>query len=109
MALQDHILCPVPVTILHCRLEICAMVSVKVGEDAVLVLESAIVLDGRSLLHGREGAGGRSLGAEGAGREVGEGGSGGSRRSGYHDGGLTAVWCRGSSGHGKREGGARGN
>lgn len=43
------------------------MVAVEVGEDSVLVLESTIVSDGRSLLHGREGAGGRPLGAEGAG------------------------------------------
>jgi hypothetical protein len=69
------------------------MVSVKVGEDPILVLKSAIVLHGRRLRHRCEGAGGRPLGAEGAGREVGEGGGGGSRRSGYHDdGGGDNAW-----------------
>lgn len=89
VALEHDILRPVPITtVLHRRLQIGAVVTVKVGEDAVLVSEPAIVLDGRSLLHGRERAGGRPLGAEGAAREGGEGGGGGSRRSGYHDGGL---------------------
>ena len=88
MTLQHDILGPVPVTVLHCRLQIRTMVSVEVGENAVLVLESAMVPHGRSLLHGREGAGGRPLGAEGAGGELGEGGSRGSRRSRYHDDGL---------------------
>jgi hypothetical protein len=89
VALQHHVLRPVPITaILHSRLEVSTVVVVKVGEDSVLVLEPAMVSHGRSLLHGCEGAGGRSLGADGAGGEVGEGGGGRSRRSRYHDGGL---------------------
>lgn len=84
MTLQNDILRPVPVTILHRRLQISSMVSVEVGEDPILVLQTAIVLDrGGVVLDGREGTGGRGLGSEGAGGEGGDG-RGGSRRSRYH-------------------------
>lgn len=59
--------------------------SVKVCENPVLVLQTAIMpYWGSVVLDGREGAGSLALGSEGAGGKVGEGGRRGSRRSRYH-------------------------
>ena len=82
MTLQNNILSPVPIAIFHRRLQIGSMVTVKVGENPILVLQAAMMLY-RGFLNGREGACGR-LCPEGAGGEIGEGGSRGSSRSRYH-------------------------
>jgi hypothetical protein len=85
ITLQNHILSLVPITVLHRGLQISAMVSVEVCEDPVLILQTAMVPYGGSVvLNGREGAGSRALNSEGAGGKVGEGRSRGSRRSRYH-------------------------
>ena len=82
MALENNVLSPVPIAIFHRRLNISTMMTVKVGEDPILVLQPAMMLY-RVLLNGREGASGR-LCPERAGGKIGEGGSGGRSRSRYH-------------------------
>lgn len=64
VTLVDNLLGLVPVTVLHCALEIGSMVAVKVLENAVLVLETTLVLDWRGVLDGSEttGGGGKSRG-----------------------------------------------
>lgn len=85
MALQDNILGAVPVAILHCRLQIRAMVSVKVGENAVLVLQTSVMPNRVGvILDGRERTGSLALDSDGTGGEGGKGGSRGSGRSRYH-------------------------
>ena len=105
MPLQHNILRPMPITILHRRLQIRPMVTIEVGEDAVLVLQTAMVPDGGSVvLNGREGAGGRALDAE----RPGEGGGRGSRRSRYHLGRAVLGRCWVPIGGGGREKGGGG-
>jgi hypothetical protein len=61
------------------------MVAVQVREYPILVLQPAVMMyRGLVLVDGREGAGGRALSPEGAGREIGDGGRWGSGRSRYH-------------------------
>lgn len=85
VTLENNVLGAVPITELHCRLEVGSMVTVKVGEDAILVLQAAIVSYGGSVvLDSRERTGSRGLGSEGAGGKVGDRRRRGSRRSGYH-------------------------
>jgi len=64
VALQHNLLGLVPVAILHGRLQICAMVAIKVLEYAILVLQASIAsLLGRSLLYGCVAAGVKGGGA----------------------------------------------
>lgn len=108
MALQHNVLGTVPVTILHCRLQIRAMVSVKIRENAVLILQTAIAANGGGVfLDSREGAGSRALDPERPGGKVGEGGRRGSRRSRYH-GDSWGPMGEEIGGRGRR-GGRRGN
>lgn len=67
MTLVDNLLGLVPVTVLHGTLEIGSMVAVKVLENAVLVLETTLVLNWGSVLDGSEttGGGGQSRGGGG--------------------------------------------
>ena len=53
VSLDDHLLGLVPVTVLHRALEVGTVVAVQVGEDAVLVLQAALTVDGRRVLDGR--------------------------------------------------------
>lgn len=87
MTLQNNILGPIPIPILHRRLQIRSMVTVKVCEYPILVLQTAMTMyRGSVLLDGRERTDSGALGSDGAGGEVGEGGRR-SRRSRYHGGG----------------------
>jgi hypothetical protein len=54
VTLVDNLLGLVPVAVLHSTLEIGSMVSVKVLENTVLVLETTLVLDWGSVLDGSE-------------------------------------------------------
>lgn len=67
VALVDNLLGLVPVTVLHGALEIGPMVAVEVLKNAVLVLETTLVLDWGSVLDGSEttGGGGQSRGGGG--------------------------------------------
>jgi hypothetical protein len=67
VTLVDNLLGLVPVTILHGALEVGSMVAVKVLEDAVLVLETTLVLDWGSVLDGSETTGGRGQSRGGGG------------------------------------------
>lgn len=51
MAFVKNLLRLVPISILHGALQVCAMVSIQVGEDAVLVLEAAVSVDRWCVLH----------------------------------------------------------
>lgn len=59
VTLVDDLLGLVPVTVLHGALKVGSMVSVKVLENAVLVLETTLVLDWRGVLDGSETTNGR--------------------------------------------------
>lgn len=78
MALEDDLLGLVPVAILHGALEVGTVVSVEVGENAVLVFQTARAVDGGCVLHGGHGAGGigaaRGRGGGRAQRALGRGG-----------------------------------
>jgi len=52
VSLHDNLLCFVPVAILHRALQVCAVVAVQVGEDTVLILESALPVDRWCILDG---------------------------------------------------------
>jgi hypothetical protein len=108
VSLDDHLLGLVPVTVLHRALEVGAVVAVQVGEDAVLVLQAALAVDGRRVLDGRHAAlllailGGSRLLRRGSGEcadgglvEGGAGGGGGAKcglcRGGQHFGGSQCV------------------
>lgn len=58
MALAEDLLGLVPVTILHGAFEVGSMVTVKVLENTVLVLETTLVLNWGSVLDGSETTGG---------------------------------------------------
>lgn len=104
MALQNYILGPVPIPILLRRLQIRTVVAVQVGEYPVMILQPAMtVYRGLVLLDGREGAGGRTLGPERAGGEIGERGRRRSGRSRYHD----CRWPNGCWGVRRGEGRAK--
>lgn len=104
VALIDNLLGLVPVAVLHGALEIGAVVAVQVLEDAVLVLQTALVLDGGGILYGghatflgrdifREsgGGGGSGKGARGDGFREGGGGGGRGAESGLGWGGQHGV------------------
>lgn len=114
VALQNHLLRLVPVTVLHRALEVGAVVAVKVGEDAVLVLQAALAVDGRcvldsghatlllAILRGSRGlrcGGGRERAdcalVEGGARAGGGAECGLGRRGKHCDGGQ--CWCLSSS------------
>lgn len=76
MTLQDNLLGLVPVAVLHGTLEVGAVVAVEVLENAVLVLEAAMAVDGR-VLDGSEAPALLAAGGRGCGGEASRGGCGG--------------------------------
>lgn len=109
ISLENHLLSLVPVTVLHRALQVGAVVAVQVREDAVLVLQTARVVNRRRVLDGGHAAlllailSGSSLLRCGGGKRadcalverganVGGGAEGGLCRGGKHcDGGQ--CWC----------------
>jgi hypothetical protein len=58
MTFDDHFLCLVPITELHRRLEIRAMMTVQICEDTILVLQTTVLFLGSTFLDSGEGASG---------------------------------------------------
>ena len=56
MALEDNLLCLVPIAVLLCRLQVGTMVTIEILKDAILILETSKVrsLRRRCILNGCE-------------------------------------------------------
>lgn len=63
VALEQNVLCPMPVAILLCAFKICAVMAVEILEDPVLVLEAAMYTLGSAFLDGGHASALRSNGA----------------------------------------------